>query len=404
MLILGVVQTITEEYLEIALPGKLKGIVPKENISKPYNKAKLEGIEVKPLEKLFKRGQNVCVKVMSGDKRSYLLSMNPVDLNADKLHNLLHKGLVICGAVSDIEDHGYTIDLGIKHVRSFLPMEKAKNLKFSIGSIVNGVISEVTTTATTSTVILKTNKNNEFGQLEMNAGQDPMLDLITPGTVVPFNLTRILKNGLQGKLFDTFMGYVNDNYLTEPLHRPNDYTIGLQFEARLLYTMPLTKNCYLSMNFTKPQFLGDDGILARGHIVEEAISQGRSGNQILLKLNKNAKGVLSIKNIKKKFTGNYDDKTAMMAYSKVTKHRVRVVDYNPVERVYICTDNEAILAQQYFSITDIAVGDIVEAKIVSHKKGYVAKIGNIKGFLHGFDCSSGKFLIYLNLIFGLRII
>uniref|UniRef100_A0A336KMX3 CSON012695 protein n=1 Tax=Culicoides sonorensis TaxID=179676 RepID=A0A336KMX3_CULSO len=400
MLLLGVVESINELHIDIALPGKLRGRVPITSISGPYSKllgkvvAGEKNNDVKSLDKLFKKGQYVSVKVMSvSENPKYMtLSLNPADINAGRYHGQLLKGLVIVGAVSDIEDHGYTIETGIKNVRAFLPIEKTKS-KFSVGSLVYGCIDEISSTATTSTIILKTNKGNDIGMLEIS-DQDPILDLLLPGTVVPFTMTKILKNGLQGTIFETFVSYVNENYLTEPLHRPSDYTIGLQFDSRILYVMPLTKHVALTMNFSKVKFEGDDGILPVGQIVEDAVSLGKSSGSIMLKINKQSKAIITLKSIKSKYKKNYDERTALLAYGKSTKHRLRILYYNAFERVYVCTDNENLLNEPYFSINDLHCGDIVDAKIgkilKNKEKGLAVKVGLIKGYIHNFDCSGGQ--------------
>lgn len=398
MLLLGVVQSINEMYLDIALPGKMRGRVAITSISGPYSKLLKKVVagdgnhpDIKPLEKLFKKGQYVSVKVLSltEDSKHIALSVSPTDINGDRYHGQLQKGLVIVGAVSAVEDHGYTIETGIKNVRAFLPLEKTK-VKFSIGSIVYGCVDEITTTTTTTTVILKTNKGNDIGMLEIGV-QDPILDLLLPGTFIPFTMTKILKNGLQGTIFDTFVSYVNENYLTEPIHRPNDYTVGLQFDSRILYVMPLTKHVALTMNFSKVKFDDDEGILPIGHIIESAVSLGQSSGAILFKINKTSKGIISLKSIKSKYKSNYDERTALLAYAKTTKHRLRILSYNAFERVYICTDKEQLLNEPYFSINDLSPGEIVEAKVgkilKGKSKGVAVKVGQIKGYIHNIDCS-----------------
>lgn len=401
MLLLGVVQSINEMYLDIALPGKMRGRVAITSISGPYSKL-LEKVvaggadnqEIKPLDKMFKKGQYISTKVVSlTDSPKYItLSVSPSDINGERYHGHLQKGLVIVGAVSAIEDHGYTLDTGIKNVRAFLPVEKTK-VKFSIGSLVYGCVDELTTTATTSTIILKTNKGNDIGMLEIGV-HDPVLDLLLPGTVVPFTMTKILKNGLQGTIFETFVSYVNENYLTEPLHRPNDYTIGLQFDSRILYVMPLTKHVALTMNFSKVKFDDDEGILPIGHVVESAVSLGQSSGAILFKINKTSKGIVTLKSIKSKYKSNYDERTALLAYGKTTKHRLRILSYNAFERVYICTDKEQLLNEPYFSVNDLSPGEVVEAKVGKVLKGkdngIAVKVGQIKGYIHNLDCS-GQF-------------
>lgn len=321
------------------------------------------------------------------------LSLSPSDINSERYHGMLQKGLVIVGAVSNVEDHGYTICTGIKNVRAFLPMEKTK-LKLSIGALVYGCIDEMTSTATTSTIILKTNKGNDIGMLEIGE-HDPVLDLLLPGTVVPFTMTKILKNGLQGTIFDTFVSYVNENYLTEPLHRPNDYTIGLQFDSRILYVMPLMKHVALTMNFSKVKFEGDDNILPVGTIIENAVSLGQSGGVILFKIDKSSKGIITLKSIKSRYKGNYDERTALLAYGKTTKHRLRVQSYNAFERVFVCTDNEILLNETYFSVNDLSPGDIVEAKVGKVIKGkekvITVKVGQVRGFIQSLDSTGSDF-------------
>ncbi|XP_063696691.1 protein RRP5 homolog [Culicoides brevitarsis] len=399
MLLLGVIQSINEMSLDVALPGKMQGKVPVTAISDPYSKL-LEKVisqsddncNIKPLDQLFTKGQYIAVKVTSfrDNSKSFItLSVNPSDINAERHHSLLQKGLVIVGAVSGIEDHGYTIETNIKNVRAFLPIEKTK-MKLDIGGLVYGCIDDLTRNATTSTVILKTNKDNDIGLLEIE-NEDPVLDYLLPGTIVPFTMTKILKNGLQGNIFNMFTSYVNENYLTDPLHRPSDYSIGLQFDSRILYVTPLTKHVALTLNFNKIQFEGDEGILPVGHIVENAVSLGLSSGAVLFKINKNSKGIVTIKSIKSKYKTNYDERTALLPYGKTTKHRLRIFRYNAFERVYICTDKEQLLNEPYFSINDLSIGDIVEAKIVKILKGnekrIALKIGQIKGYMHNLDCS-----------------
>lgn len=77
----------------------------------------------KSLRQIFTPGQSVAVKVISidaNDKFRIGLSMMPQDVNNQLSHSSLVTGMILWGAISSKEEHGYVVDLGIQNSRAFL--------------------------------------------------------------------------------------------------------------------------------------------------------------------------------------------------------------------------------------------------------------------------------------------
>lgn len=381
MLIMGFVTKIEKTQLTISLPGKMRGIVKLTAISESFTKSIEKAMEtgntagLPQLSDMFKLGQAVYAKVMGMPQdggKFFDLSLLPKDLHSDFTHNNLNKGMILKGVVTSCEDHGAVIDVGIANTRCFLKRApKAGGLE--IGQSVSVRIDELTKTPTTANVNLslvdeKTSKEVDLDMVEK-------LDYLLPTTQVQLTILNTLKNGLSGKILDgTFDAYINEHHLGKGKSL-TDFEVGQDVLATVLYVMPLTKFVYLSLN----TFIPEENRLPEGSVHEKVNIVTVNTGGVILKLNKNSVGLLSTSHMKKESSladlqrkyGNQVDK-------------VRIVSYEPMDALYICTDDPKMIKEKLFRLNDVQVGQEVVCKVTEPLKqqGLAVKIGMINGFVY----------------------
>lgn len=65
-----------------------------------------------------------------------------------------------------------------------------------------------------------------------------------------------------------------------------------------------------------------------------------------------------------------------------SKHSVRILDYNHLSRLYICTVEQALLKEKNFSSNDLNIGQLLNVKVDAVKpEGLVVDAGHIKCFV-----------------------
>lgn len=402
MLVMGCISKIEATQITVSLPGRLSGRVLVTAMAPSYvnlinryindDSNEVEGY--KSLDEMFTIGQVVCVKVLeiqagAEQKRASIeLSMNPADLQVDFQHSKITSNTVLVAAVEGIEDHGYVLETGIPNLRAFLPNSSVSNKALGVGEIVFCSVTSAKPSSAASTVICSIldvlDRHLSFSK------ESPNLSLVLPSTIVKFKVTKHLKDGLQGLVMnDTFTAYVNEHQLGTPVSSPDDYEIDSVIEARVLYVMPLTKLVYLSLNLCE-SIGASDSQLKVGTIIEQArvIRIGTGG--LIMRLNKSHKGLISFKSLRIGYKSNFDTDDLMAKYHKNSVHRVRVTNYDPMDSLYVCTNNERLLSEKHFVPDDVQVGDYVYATI-DHKLadgGYFVRVGLIKGYLEKIQVSS----------------
>lgn len=329
---------------------------------------------------MFTVGQIVYTKVLdkcNGDKDEILLSLLPSDVNSEISSGALVEGNTIQCAVEELEDHGYLMETGIANVKAFLPKNNIKTEPAN-GEI---IYCKVQSTPSANTIILSAFKKNEM--IKISTADVPNLKALFPGTVVDFNIVKVLKNGIEGLLFDgSVSAYANEMYVPTKLSVKDDSNIGKAVKARILYTMPLSNQIFVTLNVD--EVINHKKEILFGTVVKNAKVMSQSSGGVVFKLDGNRKAFLPRRSIVKNLKNNFDAETALVKYSPNTQHDIRVMDYNDFEDCYLCTNNEKMLSEKYFSTYDLKVGEIIMAKIVEKfKSGIRISIGNIRGYLIG---------------------
>uniref|UniRef100_A0A1I8NZ65 S1 motif domain-containing protein n=1 Tax=Stomoxys calcitrans TaxID=35570 RepID=A0A1I8NZ65_STOCA len=400
MIIMGIVKKVDQLYLSIALPGRITARVSALEISDSYTKATKEFLQnstqsegYKPLTDLYKVGQIVYGRVqeLKTNERGQTLvdmSLKPTEVHADLNHSSVRKGFVFNGAIEEVQEHGYIIESGIKGLRCFVPSDKAQE-GHAVGEMVYLKVDKMTSDKSASTCICK---EIQEAKLKVKDQNDPSLDYLLPSTIVNFQVSQRLKDGLKGTIMnEVFTAYVNEHQLGDALLGPDDYEINAKYEARILYVMPLTKLVYLTLKVQRnPEVKTEDtdneesSTLKCGDVVENAKVHHLGTGGIILILNDTFKGMLSFKTIKSNYKGNYDQDELLAKYATKSTHKVRILDYDVMDSLYICTDNTTAVNEKFFALEDFKPGDFLTAKVKQYNEkigGYTLQVGMVTAII-----------------------
>ncbi|XP_047512313.1 rRNA biogenesis protein rrp5 [Pieris napi] len=381
--VLGRISQIKETNMLVSLPSRLIGTVMACHISEPYNKL-LEAYvddkidKVKELKEIFKRGQYVCVKVLEVKDNHAMLTMMPQHINSNRKHSDLHKGSLIQAAISSVEDHGYIMETGIPHTTAFLPKKNAKSdIELDVGMVTWCSVKSIQTSSDNNVITL----SSEPTALQ-NAFQKSATTNIPPGTSLEFIVDKPLDNGIEGRIFGDRTAYIQRHHIDSI--KGKKPALGAKIRARLLYTLSVTNIPYLTMrdvfdpvcvDMTQEQKYSD------GDIVEEAQVLKILGRCVYFKLSAGQTGVLSIRSLQMD-ENLTDEELLAKSYPIGSTHKVRVLGYHLVDRMYSVTDQPDILREQYFTLTQLSVGEYVTATITTVADTYLrATVGRIPGFV-----------------------
>lgn len=196
------------------------------------------------------------------------LTMKPSDINSELNHTGIQKGMLLWGAVNEKSDHCYQLDAGIKNCRIVLPFKSVDKdtdygnypLKFTlylqvllilklfyvavVGQLVWFVVTKCEISKEAATITVSTKSKD----VSNNLAPDTLpFHYLMPGTQVEFKVKRVLKDGLQGKIFNFENAYIHNLFLEKPLSSVGQYNEGDELTARILYIQPLSKFVFLSL-------------------------------------------------------------------------------------------------------------------------------------------------------------
>lgn len=388
MLVMGYVTVIEKANIILSLPGKLQGSVKVTCISDAYTKSLEEFMDtesdtakVSHLEDLFTVGQSVYCKVIAfpaATSKYFDVSLNPKDTHSEFSHSNLNKGMLLTGAIASWEDHGAVVDLGIANTRCFLA-RSPKTAGLLVGQLVSCRIEELTKTASTANVKLSLVADDSEREVDLDMVEK--LDYLVPTSQVQLTiLNNTLKNGLSGKILDgQFEAFINEQHLGTGKSLRN-FEVGQDVVATVLYVMPLTKFVYLTLN----TFLSAKKRLPEGSLHNNVAVLGVHAAGVLLRLDKNSLGLISVRHLKAvKSGGETSLEDLQRKYENAVK-QVRIINYDPMDGVYLCTDDAKLLTEKYFRLADLSVGQLVKCRVKEPLKthGVLVKIGQLNGFIY----------------------
>jgi len=195
------------------------------------------------------------------------------------------------------------------------------------------------------------------------------LDVLTPGTKMQLYINKVLSNGLQVTFGKENIGYINQIYLENPLCA---YTEDMKITGRLLYILPTVKLAYFSLLTD----ISEKEKLNVGNIQKAKVLY-RESNGIILKLSESGlRGFVSLRRT------TIPPAKISTEFKRNSQHKCRILSYNWMECLYVCTMEQELLKQKYFSTFDLNFGDTLNVTItnIDTNSGFVkVQTGNIWG-------------------------
>ncbi|XP_039276445.1 protein RRP5 homolog isoform X2 [Nilaparvata lugens] len=388
LVIAGRVREINLSRLGISLPGRSLAHVDINKISTPYTEQlqslssdSVNAKDVAALSDMFQIGELVTVAVetinQNNGKFNVSLSLNPCDVNKAFDSSSLVESVQLIGAIKSVEDHGYVVDVGIKNVVAFLPIKNVDQEAIGglvVGKLVRAVVTYIKRkTSSASTLTLSIKKDTLQTSVPKTGYSNTN---VIPATRIKVHVTKVLAEGLvvrPVKACGDVTGHINLNNLASCWDTTSRFKPGMALFATLLYTIPHANIMYFSL---WPQICdaNPDRAFHDGALVKNAkvVSLGYEGTNFQLGSDElNAKGLVSIS----QDGGKHDFKVGEM-------HTVRVIHYDLMENVYICSMKPELLSIGVYSANDLQVGQIVEGKVTRKLagKGVNLQVGNVTVF------------------------
>ncbi|XP_064630324.1 protein RRP5 homolog [Lineus longissimus] len=404
MRVLGRVRAIREYDMDVGLPNGLMGTVPLTGICQTYTKQLqalasedeelVEGVH--GLNELFHVGDVVrCIvtAVVNRKKERDLiqLSLDPNLVNQNVQTKALSGDMVLCGCVESVEDHGYTVDIGIKGLKAFLSSKgaatyirsKNQGKPLFIGQYLQCVLKNY------SALELKSGETRvvgigvdikAVGEAVVSPAEGREFQSLVPGMKVAATVSKSTPAGLLVKFLGRYKGYVEKRHLPGS---PMMYEKSQQVTACILYVQPISKAVSLSLlphlcQGASPEF-DQHTAYKVGDVIEEAtVKTIENKRGAWLKLENNIKGFVSIKQV-----SDAETKDVAKYVKKGSAIKCRITGYDLMDNVAIVTMKPSILNQKYVSLNDIVPGSLVECTVKKLVKfGVVVKVTNqIRGFI-----------------------
>lgn len=322
-------------------------------------------------------------------KKRIELSLQPPMANAGITVKELVPGCAIQASVMSVEDHGLVMSLGLedKSITGFMS-SKELGSNWSLENVHEGQVFLCTITGMSSNgkvVKLSGEIDKPMGAKKGKGdtwkgglwlSEALTIDTFTPGTGVELLVTDVGKNGgIQGQIMgmldcvvDFFHGHGwNEKELEERIK------IGNKIHARVLFTNPNSdpKKLNLSilphiLSLSQPSEKPKGGPLAAlpiSTILDKAKIM-KVNPKLGLFIDVGVPGVPGYVHISRIADSKIDDLSGTTGNYKLgSVHRARIIGFNAMDGLFICSMEQKILDQKYLRVEDIKVGELVQGTI-----------------------------------------
>lgn len=406
MIILGCVRKIKNLSLEVELPGLTFAKVHITSITDEFTKQLASHLREmqendenfdknSPLKRLINVGDIIPVKVINVEQKDNSTviesTINPKDINNGRRLESFNKNVLIWACVQSKLEHGYQIDVGVNNCRAFLPFKNVDdNKNYEIGTPLWCVIHKSDKSSNTFAILRVSAKTEHLLKSKVDKIQN--LDDAMVGMQVELFIEKITNNGLEGKFFDDFIGYVDQSQLKNPLDTLKNYNRSHLLNAFILYIEPVTKITHLTLrnfhnNRLEPKL--NVGDIVSGNVL------AKTNNGIYLKLNNKEKGFVTnrrlVKALNKPLSIDVTD-IVRLKYPIGSKHLCRILDYSQLLNEYVCTVESQIVKTNLFTADSLKIGQFVQITVDDIKNdGLVVSLGSIKGFVPNIHLSNAQY-------------
>ncbi|KAH9518455.1 Protein RRP5, partial [Bulinus truncatus] len=327
--------------------------------------------DIKPLTELFLPGMLIPVQIEKileiENKKIILLTGNPSKLNSSVSIKALTDGMLLFGSISSLEDHGYSIDLGIAGLQAFLSHKNAKPL---IKANTSG--SPLCVGHPVWCVVQIKDQNGLAGENRvLSVSVDPAavkssgltqtknLNCFLPGMNLKGIVQKVLDCGLIVSV-SSFQGHVHVSQLPNP---PEKFSIGQQLNLKLLYVDVNSKVLQLTalpkiVHFDgRPiQFFADLNI---GNIREAKVTWIQKKTGVYFNLPHGTKGFAAMTHLTDKKSETPD----LQKFSIDSLHQCRILGFNYMEGLALIDLRKHTLQKKFFNIKETSVGDVIDVVV-----------------------------------------
>ncbi|KAF2489783.1 rRNA biogenesis protein-like protein RRP5 [Lophium mytilinum] len=407
-MVLGQVTQITSRDVVLALPNNLSGFIPLTAISDKFTSRieqlleKDEGDEDAAgsdkeddidLKEIFRVGQYLRAYVTATEraqnkkgiarsKKRIELSTNPTLVNRGISKSDIVKNSMLQASVLSNEEHGLVMDIGLEDqtVRGFMS-SKELGSQIDHSLVQEGAVFLCLVTGLSSDGrIIKLSADHEKAANPKKfafLGQAPNIDLFLPGTAVEVLITDTSTEGVTGKLMgllDATADLFQSGAAVSKANLSDKYKIGSKCRARVICTFPDSEPRKVGVSLldhvialaprTEKKDLKDPlDALQISSIVEDArVTKVEPTTGLFLDVG--VKGLRAFAHISRISNEKIESLTDSSGpYKLESKHRARVIGYNPMDGLYLVSLETSVLDQPFFRHEDVQVGQIVKGKV-----------------------------------------
>lgn len=205
-----------------------------------------------------------------------------------------------------------------------------------------------------------------------------------------FSMFQILPNGIKGHFFENCFGYIDESQMFKHIKKVH-LKEGGKISAYVLYVEPITRITYLTLRGLEDLPEPDIQI---GKVVSAKVSS-IVPNGLYLQFKDSNLGFVTNKRLLKTLSKEAQmdiTESVRKKYPISSIQNCRILDYNYMQQLYICTLEKHLIKEKIFKVSDLTVGQncIVKVeKIVNN--GLIVKCGLVQGFVPNLHISSVKF-------------
>ena len=389
-LILGRITSISSRDLTIALPNDLFGYVPITAVSEQFT-AKIEKLlkeegsdsqgqdeedQTILLKDYFKIGEYLRVAVTStgsssetsSSRKRLELSLDPSQVNVGLGKSNLAIGCMIQVSVVSTEDHGLVVSLGIEDnsVRGFVPASTLPG-SHPISDIKEGrvLLCQVTNVGSSGKVVKLCADPAKWTVVRTL----PNVGCFLPGTLTEVLVTEVQDAGIAGKvmgMLDATADVVHSSSYLDKAAAAAKFQLGKKVKSRILYNLPASEEAKIGFSVlthvidleTEPTIPSD---AISSTISDAIVCRVEPGLGIYLSLGAGRHAFAHISRLSDKRVDSVAETTG--TYKLGSQHRIRILDFNPVDNLFAVSLQESILQRPYLRLEDVPVGDVVRVTI-----------------------------------------
>lgn len=372
--LLGQVSEVKDHAVVLSLPDSLTGHVSFLELSERHAAAAEddEDSELATPADLLSVGDLVrCVVVNLHKSRGHAhvdVSLRPSLINTGLSTKSLVEGLGVAGTVDSVEDHGYTVDLGIAGTSGFVSFKDAASQSWKAGRPVECVVKELKKRKANKRVVMLGAMAEDVAKATVVDFPDLSLGSLQPGMLVNVKVKDVMRGGVTVTFLRHFVGVVDILHLhdgcikTEKEDMPEE---GDTRSARILYVDQVNKVVGLTFK---------SGLVKmQGSLLPESIAIGTTFEDASVVRVDAVLGLcLSLPGVDTCTGFAHISRLSDERIEKVgkqhtvgTAHTCRVVSHSLLDGLANVSLEETVLAAPFLTYADVKVGSAVSGKILS---------------------------------------